>query len=1236
MHTKKLFVLNAILAFSLLAAPASAGAQEYVQGFIFGSRNLSCSVEGAPGETYTMVHHSSPGAIAYDAGRGWGYEVLVPGDGSRGGYGQFGPFDDSPNGRAAFADNSCPTEIYDSFIGAKNFVSQCDEFIVGDRETACSEVGLQPDGIIFRMDVPNGLYRFVGAFGSADNRHVSRILVENGGEGPPSLVSDDHVVLVNNFDQAEHCPGTFARVGFGCKLPPTGNGPQFIDMDEDGYLSNAGPASPLLEVTEGYIRMHQLQGNANPGACGARDPNGGNAVLLELWQVADEVGGGFLVGLDRSFNPSPYSPGQTVTVSLAVSNVLGATTVAETIPEGWTVVEPGGGDVAGNTITFAIDADGVSEYTARSPGGQCGAGEFTAVITPEGGCESSSSSVAACDPVDCGLRSSGGPSKMLQIGPISLGANAGPACDDSGRLGTTDYLSDGDITESNLLLEEGDEVLPDFGGEAGGFGVALAVNANINPGGFDGVLNVWSADTDANGYIDYNLPQNIGNPLDDYIIYSLTYLENTTDECLDTILEVGSDDGVKVLLNGSMIYLNAVCRGVPAYGGGDMVPATLVPGANVVLIAVVERGGGTGVRLAVRDTAGLPLVDGRVLASCTPPADFAGAPLSVERTIDAPSPSEPGSEINVVLTVGGIAGPATVVETFPAGLEMIDDGGGQVEGNTITFTPEVDGELVYVVALPAGECPFDSAEFSGSIGAEGICDSVVRGDTRLGCVQPPCDANPDAPEAELVAAFVFGVQFDQCTSPNDEGFEYATVAHSSADAVAYEEIRGWGYDEIDPGNLGRAGYARFGPFDDSPNDRNRFVGACPELVYDSFIGAKDFASPCNEQTVGDPDLPCVEAGIQPSGLVFRIDLPNGLYRFVAAVGDADNPHAHTLVVEDGGEGPSNTLGNNNYAFLIQNFDQNQQTTGQIKPDCLGCGVFGRVGFDDKVPPLGDGLAPDPQFVNFDVDGAATSGCPDSPVLEVTEGYIRLHQLQGNANVGPGSKNNGTLVDVNGGDLVMLEVWRIDDGGVVPPLPVPELALSVETLNSQVPGGEQAGAQAFEVWNSGRGELEYSITDDADWLRVSPPGGTSSNAARTTHQVDFDTAGLAAGVYNAVITVSDTDASNDPQTIAVTLEVLAVEPPGVVFRRGDVDANGSMQLTDGVFTLLYLFSGGGEPPCLEAADADDNGALQLTDAVFVLLFLFSGGDAPVAPGPFECGGDTGAVDLGCGEYDTCGN
>ncbi|MEE3053929.1 MAG: hypothetical protein VYB34_09350, partial [Planctomycetota bacterium] len=255
--------------------------------------------------------------------------------------------------------------------------------------------------------------------------------------------------------------------------------------------------------------------------------------------------------------------------------------------------------------------------------------------------------------------------------------------------------------------------------------------------------------------------------------------------------------------------------------------------------------------------------------------------------------------------------------------------------------------------------------------------------------------------------------------------------------------------------------------------------------------------------------------------------------------------------------------------------------------------------------------------------------------EVTEGYIRLYQLQGNANVGPGSKSNGTVVDANGGDMVLLEVWRIDDGGKPPP-PVPELALGVELLRVETPEGVQTDSQSFEVWNSGSGELDYTITDNAEWLRVSPASGRSSGGARNTHTASYDTAGLPAGEYRAAIIVSDAEASNDPQTIAVRLQILPpVEPAEDLFRRGDADANGAMQLTDAVFVLLYLFSGGGEPPCMEASDADDNGALQLTDAVYVLLYLFSGGDAPPAPGAAECGADTGDVDLGCGTYDTCG-
>src|SRR5881409_1718424 len=49
--------------------------------------------------------------------------------------------------------------------------------------------------------------------------------------------------------------------------------------------------------------------------------------------------------------------------------------------------------------------------------------------------------------------------------------------------------------------------------------------------------------------------------------------------------------------------------------------------------------------------------------------------------------------------------------------------------------------------------------------------------------------------------------------------------------------------------------------------------------------------------------------------------------------------------------------------------------------------------------------------------------------------------------------------------------------------------------------------------------------------------------------------------------------------------LTVLPPK--FRRGDVDQDGSLNLTDAIDIFLYLFLGGDMPFCLDAADADDN-------------------------------------------------
>lgn len=92
---------------------------------------------------------------------------------------------------------------------------------------------------------------------------------------------------------------------------------------------------------------------------------------------------------------------------------------------------------------------------------------------------------------------------------------------------------------------------------------------------------------------------------------------------------------------------------------------------------------------------------------------------------------------------------------------------------------------------------------------------------------------------------------------------------------------------------------------------------------------------------------------------------------------------------------------------------------------------------------------------------------------------------------------------------------------------------------------------------------------------------------------------------------------------------------VGFRRGDTNGDGNVDLSDGITTLTYLFAGGENPSCEDAADADDSGAVNLSDAIFTFLYLFTGGEPPPAPGPWDCGDDTRAPDgLGCRDIGSC--
>ena len=89
----------------------------------------------------------------------------------------------------------------------------------------------------------------------------------------------------------------------------------------------------------------------------------------------------------------------------------------------------------------------------------------------------------------------------------------------------------------------------------------------------------------------------------------------------------------------------------------------------------------------------------------------------------------------------------------------------------------------------------------------------------------------------------------------------------------------------------------------------------------------------------------------------------------------------------------------------------------------------------------------------------------------------------------------------------------------------------------------------------------------------------------------------------------------------------------LFRRGDSNADGVVDISDAIAVLHFLFSGGAEVSCADAADANDDGKVDLSDSVYDLLHLFAGGAVPPDPGS-RCGADPSPDDLACTLYEPC--
>jgi hypothetical protein len=111
-------------------------------------------------------------------------------------------------------------------------------------------------------------------------------------------------------------------------------------------------------------------------------------------------------------------------------------------------------------------------------------------------------------------------------------------------------------------------------------------------------------------------------------------------------------------------------------------------------------------------------------------------------------------------------------------------------------------------------------------------------------------------------------------------------------------------------------------------------------------------------------------------------------------------------------------------------------------------------------------------------------------------------------------------------------------------------------------------------------------------------------------------------YSGILVVSESD------------NLLAVDGWRYVFNRGDVNGSLTLNMTDVIYIADWLFNGGAEPECWDAADVNDDSMINLSDAVYLANHLYSSGPEP--PPPFDPQSDEFGVDptadfFGCRKF-----
>lgn len=225
--------------------------------------------------------------------------------------------------------------------------------------------------------------------------------------------------------------------------------------------------------------------------------------------------------------------------------------------------------------------------------------------------------------------------------------------------------------------------------------------------------------------------------------------------------------------------------------------------------------------------------------------------------------------------------------------------------------------------------------------------------------------------------------------------------------------------------------------------------------------------------------------------------------------------------------------------------------------------------------------------------------------------------------------DGDIVINHGNYMFFVSTVNNEEQGLQNIMDLPNITMLREKSKMMV---TPLGTQISSTLSTFDSDIPFQVNDlEGDWF-------VEAALAESEDGTLADPVVVRKGNRGRLVPVFQTQDQDDPKGL-VSVEIINYlmnwrMPPEVPhFRRGDVDGNGALEVTDPIQSLSFQFIGI-VPRCLIACDFDGNGKIEITDPILNLSHQFLGTEPPAPPGKENCGCyGYGSSELDCAEPPT---